>query len=656
MTRPYLLERVDDVAVVQLYADGFDGLPLGEKILAWHLYEAALAGRDIYYDQRYRHALEMREVIEQILRHPARIPKTTIGEIRRYAKLFWINSGPYSNITARKFVLACTPKVLEQAARRAQTNGARFPLRRGETLEHMLERLRPAFFDSASEPTVTCKTPGEGRDILDASANNLYEGVTLGDLEGFRERYALNSRLVKRDGALVEEVCRVGGRYGAAIERIVAHLEAAVPHATDAMARALRALIKFYETGETADRQAYDVAWVEDRQSAVDTINGFVEVYMDARGHKGAWEGLVYCVNREKTHAIEQIAAHAQWFEERMPYDPAYRRADVRGVTARAVDAIVETGDSGPVTPIGINLPNDQAICEVHGSKSVSLANVVEAYEKSTPSAFREEFSWSPEEAERAERWSALATELTTNLHEVLGHGSGRVAKRLNGNPQAFLREHYSALEETRADLIALYFIADAKMVELGLVAAGDHAELVRAEYEAFARNALVQLRRIREGTQIEEDHMRNRQAIIHWLMDHGGGVERRLRAGKTYYVVTDIDAFRIGVGRMLADVQRIKSEGDLDGARQLFETHGINFDPALRDEVVARVDALDLPSYTAFVMPRLVPATDAHGAITDVAIEYPRDLTTQMLEYSERYGFLRPSLERAPLSRAGRR
>src|SRR3954469_11182681 len=428
-TRPYLLERVDDAAVVQLYADGFDALPIDQKILIYHLYEAALAGRDIYYDQRYAHNLEMREVLEEILTHPDGIDEATFAEIRRYTKLFWINTGPYNNLTARKFVLKCAPRVFAAAARQAEKNGAKFPVQPGETLDALLARMEPLFFDLAVDPIVTNKTPGPGRDILSASANNLYAGVTMKDLADFEETYPLNSRLVKRDGRLVEEVCRIGGRYDEYIRRIVRHLEAAVPYATDAMGAALRALIRFYQTGDTADRIAYDIAWVQDRHSPVDTINGFVEVYMDARGTKGAWEALVYYVNAEKTRKIQTLAANAKWFEDPMPWEPRFRKPEVLGVTAKAIDVVIETGDSGPLTPIGINLPNDQAIREQYGSKSVSLSNVNEAYERSTPDAMREEFSWSPEEAARARTWGAFSQELTTEMHEVIGHGSGRMAE-----------------------------------------------------------------------------------------------------------------------------------------------------------------------------------------------------------------------------------
>ena len=633
--RKYLLERVDDAAVVQLYADGFKDLALNDKILIWHLYQAAIAGRDIYIDQKHKHALEMRHILEQIITHANGVDAATLAEIQRYTKLFWINNGPYNNLTARKFVLKCTPQAFAAAAKTAATNGASFTLPAGELLDATLARLQPMFFDPAVDPIVTNKTPGPGKDILAESANNLYDGVAMADLKGFVEKNGLNSRLAKRDGTLVEEIYKIDGRYGAQIKEVVRHLEAAIPYASEPMAKALRALVQWYRTGDDRDRVQFDIAWVQDKASTVDTINGFIEVYLDARGVKGSWEALVFYVNKEKTERIRKLADNAQWFEDRMPWDAKYRKPSVQGIVANAIDVVVETGDSGPVTPIGINLPNDQSIREQYGSKSVALSNVTDAYNRSTPPTMRSEFTWSPEEAERAAKFADFAGELTTDMHEVIGHASGRMAANVKGSPQSLLKEEFSAIEEARADLVGLFFLADPKMVELGIIAAADHEGTVRAEYEAYTRNALVQLRRIREGTQIEEDHMRNRQMIVRWLMANTKAIDERTRDGKTYFVMVDPKAFRDGVGRLLADVQRMKSEGDYAGAKKLFEMHGVHFDPNLRDQVVSRVDALNLPSYTGFVMPKLVPMQASDGRITDVQISYPQDLSAQMLEYS---------------------
>ncbi len=634
--RKYLLERVDDAAVVQLYDDGFEALPLGQKTLIWHLYQAALAGRDIYIDQKHRDALEMRGVLEQIVAHPQGVDPATLGEIQRYTKLFWINNGAYNNLTYRKFVLTCAPGAFAAAAQASAKAGATFATRNGESLDAMLKRLQPMFFDPDVDPLVTNKTPPPGKDILTASASNLYAGgVSMADLKGFTERYGLNARLVKQGpGKPVEEVYKIDGRYASQISNIVAHLNDAIPFADPPMQNALRALIQWYRTGEQSDREKFDIAWMQDKVSPVDTINGFIEVYLDPRGIKGAWEALVFHVNPRKTEMIKTIASNAQWFEDHMPFDPKYRKADVKGIVANAIDVVVEIGDSGPVTPVGINLPNDQRIRQEYGSKSVSLANVVEAYDKSTPGSMRGEFSWTPEEADRGAKYGSIADVLHTDMHEVIGHASGQQAAGFTGTPQQAIKEHFSALEEGRADLVGLYYIADPKLAELGVIPAADQDNIARAAYGAYTRNALVQLRRVREGATIADDHMRNRQMIVRWLMANTKAIEQRTRDGKTYLVLVDPTAFREGVGRLLADVQRIKSEGDYAAAKTLFETYGVHFDPKLRDEVIARVDKQNLPSYTAFVMPKLTPVTGADGKISDVKISYPMDLTAQMLEY----------------------
>ena len=622
--------------MVQLYADGFDRLTLKEKTLVWHLYRAALAGRDIYYDQRHRHNLGIRHLLEQILRHPTGVPDGTLAELTRYTKLFWLNTGPYNNLTARKYLLYLDRQRVIEAMEIAAINGAKFRLEAGESIAKRVERYARMFFDPDFEPMVTCKTPGDGQDILASSANNFYDGVTMADIEGFEEKNQLNSRLAKRDGVLVEEVYKVGGLYDRELTNIVSHLRAAAEFAPEPFAKALLALVKWYETGLDSDREAFDIAWVQNRDAEIDTMNGFIEVYMDARGMKGAWEGMVYYTNHEKTEKIRALATHAQWFEDHLPVDPKYRKPTVQGVSAQAIEVVVEAGDSGPVTPIGVNLPNDQRIREQYGSKSVSLSNVLDAYERSMPDSFRQEFAWDAAEVERAKRWGAFAGELTTEIHEVLGHGSGRMAAHITLTPQDLLKEQYSALEETRADLVALYFVANPYLLTLGLVPPDEQQALVQTEYEAYARNALVQLRRVRIGAQLEEDHMRNRQAIVHWLLANTKSIDVRRRDEKTYFVVVDTDAFHVGVAKLLAEVQRIKSEGDYAAAKELFETYGVHFDPEMRDEVVARVDHLNLPSYTGFVMPKLEPIKDGHGVIVDIKISYPCDLTSQMLEYAE--------------------
>lgn len=640
-SRTYLLDRVDDVAIVQLYVDGFDQLSLRDKTLIYHLSQAAIAGRDIYIDQRYRYSLRIRGVLESVLTHADGIDDQTIAAIRKYMKLFWVNNGPHSSLTAQKNLLECPEDALNQAVAKAVANGATMPAS-GDDLARLLAEIRPVLFDPEFETHVTQKSPDEGVDILKASANNLYRNVTTEDLAGFEERYPLNSQLVKRDdGTLIENVYRSGldsyvpaGMYAEPIADVISHLEAAIPFATPKMARALGALIHYYRTGEAVDFYEYNIAWVGDKDSPVDTINGFIEVYMDARGMKGSWESAVYFNDPIKMDMIRKFADSAQWFEDHMPYDKQFRKASVKGISAKAIQVVMETGDSGPVTPIGINLPNDATIRQRYGSKSVSLSNVMEAYEKaSTPSA-RAEFCYDDAEFQRADKWKSMALALEVNMHEVIGHASGQVNEGID--PAASIKEYYSALEEGRADLVALYFIGNPKLIELGLVDnESDLREMQLAAYEAYTRNVMTQLRRIKSGTTIEEDHMRNRQMIVGWLAANTDAISVDVRDGKTYFRVADVDQWHNGVGQLLAEVQRIKSEGDRPTAERLMKDYAININVELRDEVLRRYADLDQPAYTGFVQPELTPTTDAVGNITDVKISYPLDLEAQMLKWS---------------------
>ena len=642
--RKYLLERVDDVAVVQLYVDGFHRLALRDKILIYHLSQAAIAGRDIFIDQKYKHSLTIRELLEEVVTHSQGIDPETLAEIRRYTKLFWVNNGPHSSITSEKNVLRCKPAAFARAVARAEKSGAKMPLAEGESTAALLARLQGVLFDPAVDARCTNSSPGEGQDILQASANNLYEGVAMADLQGFSERYPLNSKLVKTNGKITEKVYRAGfdnqippGMYAEPIQAVIGHLEAAVPFATPRMARALGALIHYYRTGESIDFREYNIAWVDDKDSPVDTINGFIEVYLDARGQKGAWEAIVYFNDPEKMEMIRAFAREAQWFEDHMPYARQFRKPNVRGISAKAIQVVMETGDSGPVTPIGINLPNPRDIREKYGSKSVSLSNVIEAYEKASSPQSRSEFCFDDEEFQRSLTWKSLALALEVNMHEVIGHASGRVAPGLDVDPAAVIKENYSALEEARADLVALWFIGDKKLVDLGLVEEQDRKTLQRTAYEEYTRNAMVQLRRIKQADQLEEAHMRNRQMIVHWLMDNTDAIQRVERNGKTYFRVVDVLQWQRGVGALLAEVQRIKSEADAPAAKKLFSDYGTAVDKPLRDQVLARFEKLNRPSYTGFVMPQLTARRDAKGEIVDVLISYPQDLEKQMLEWSGR-------------------
>lgn len=644
--REYVLERVGEVGVVRVYADGFASLTREQRVLAWHLYCAAVAGRDIYLQQRCLVGTEIRDLLEELVTHAQGVDPITLANARHYAKLFWVDSGPYNYVTGRKRVMRGSVEELVLACDVAERNGARFPKEPGESIGGFVRRLGPWLFDPDFAPQVTVRDPGEGQDPLLESACTFYgEGVTLADLAEFEEHYALNSSLVKTtDGRLEELVWRVGdpqqgiqpGLYAEELAEVVRHLEAALPLAPEPTRRALEAQVRFYRTGERADREAYDVAWVADTDCVVDTVNSFVEVYVDPRGVKGAWQGIVYYEDPKKAALIKTIAAHAQWFEDHMPYEERFRKPDVKGIWARSIDVLIETGDAGPVSAIGINLPNDARIREQHGSKSVSLANVAEANARATSPRARAEFCWDEAEARRAERWSALTSDLLVNMHEVIGHASGRQGDEAPADPALRIREHYSALEEARSDLVALWFMRDPKLVELGLL--DEPAEASLAAYEQYVRNGgLQQLRRLHDAEQIDDAHMRARQTIVSWIQANSRAIEPRRRDGKHYLRVVDPDAFRDAAGRLLGLVQRIKSTGDHAAAEVLFEQHGVHFDPALRDEVLERYALLDTPAYVGFVFPRLEPLIDASGAVVDVHLSYPDSLEQQMLEWSGR-------------------
>lgn len=632
--RRYLLERVDDTAVGQLYADGFEGLSLQNKLLSYHLARAAVAGRDIFIDQKFGLALELRDVLEELYLHRERMAVDVRAEVERYTKLFWVHNGVHHAISTKKELLRLSSTQFDAAVQAGLGGGA-----------NLADPGRLTFlFDVMTNPNtyVSCtnKSPGEDSDVVSASSNNLYVNVAEADLVGFEERNPLNSRVVKTGDRVVEQVYRAGdgkeippGLYSQQLNEIIGHLEDALPYAPEPTAKALRHLIQFYRTGAVADWRAFNIAWVQDTDSEVDLINGFVEVYLDARGQKGAWEGIVSFRNPEKTKAIEALALEAQWFEDRMPWDAEFKKKSVRGITARAISVIMEAGDSGPITPIGINLPNESDIRKDYGSKSVNLSNVVEAYERSSAGGSAGEFGWSAEEIARAKKWGGLSDDVHTNLHEVVGHASGQVRPEIL-NPASILGRYYSTLEEARADLVGLYWINDPVMQELGLL---PHPDAALAQYEGYARNGLVQLRRVALGDRVEDDHMRNRQLIVLWLIENSDAIAVERRDGKTYYRVTSAKAFAEGCGRLLAEVMRIKATGDFKAGKALVDRYGVKIDPELHAEVLSRIEGLDLPSATGFVMPELRLVRNVDGEIVDVTVHYPMDLADQMLRFSGR-------------------
>ncbi|HZN02554.1 MAG TPA: peptidase M49, partial [Candidatus Polarisedimenticolia bacterium] len=511
-----------------------------------------------------------------------------------------------------------------------------------EPLEVKLERLRPAIFDPAYEPLLTCKTAPEGIDLLACSSVNYYDGVTLADLRGFEEKNPLNSRLVKRDGRVVEEVWRAGraagtegeaipsGRYASQLRTVIGFLTKAQVFAPPDEGSALRRLGDYFASGTPDEFRRYNLEWVTLNPS-VDTVQGFIETYHDPRGRKGGWQGMVFFSDPDRTRLLQGLAAEAHGFEERAPWDPRFKRRNFTPPVVAAVEIVLAVGDGGPSPPIGVNLPNDDAIQEKVGNRSFLYANVLEASNRATLQALTEEFAL-PEDRPMLQQHAVEAEILLTAMHEALGHAAGRSAEGLPAEPAVMLGETYAALEEARAELVALHAIFDPVLVERKLLSSPAVAE---AAYRDYLLHDLSMLRRVRTGELLEDDHMRATHLIVEWLRAHDGGVEVVSRDGRTYFRVADVPAMRKGVATLLAEVQRIKGEGDRAAARALLDRYATRIDPRLRDEVVARADRAGIPSYMAFVMPEIVPVRDASGEVVDASLEPGGDFTLQMLRFS---------------------
>jgi dipeptidyl-peptidase-3 len=639
--RVYLVGQIGSYAVVQVYADGFDQLTPNERVMAYHLAEAGIAGDPIYYDQIAPYGLELKRLLEGIWTHPAGIPAATLQKIQNYTQLFWIGHGNYNPDSTEKFLPDFGQIELRDAARRALHNGADFGVKDNKGLDFLLARLDQPIFDATYRPQLTVKNPPPGQDILSASANNLYERVTQQDVAGFTEHYALNSRLEERGGHVFENVWRAGtpdrrvppGLYAAQIGRIIEHLGAAAAVAPPMEAAVLLKLIHYYETGEKSDWYDYNIAWVQ-TPTNVDAVNGFIEVYLDPRGEKGAYESVVSFVDPTETQLMRQFAANAQYFEERAPWLDEYKKQNVQPPVANVITVVSEAGDGGPLSAAGINLPNEQDIRQQYGTKSVLLLNVTTAWSQATGLRALEEFSSSDEEKARGRKYSLEARKLVIAMHEVLGHGSGKVSDKLTSDPRTYLKEYYSTLEEARADLVALWDFADPKLSELGIQ---DQQELMKTAYDAEARAALVMLYRYPQGDQVVEDHDRGTQMIVGYLMKNCGCIEAVTQDGKLYLHVTDYDKMHDGIGVLLAELMRIKAEGDYSAIQSLVDTYGVKLDPAWRDQVVARAKAIQLPTRGVFLSPLIEPVYDAAHNVVDARIHYPSSLAEVMLDYSRK-------------------
>jgi dipeptidyl-peptidase III len=632
-----LVDRVGNTGFLQLYAPSFNDLSLREKILAYWLSMAAIAVNPIIYDQNSVYGWREKHLLEEILKHSKGIDPEVLKKITDYTKLFWANRGNHYEFVSSKFLPAFTPEELKSAGEQALKNGARIGPR--SKLEKELADLQRPLFDPDFEPMLTDKNPINGEDPLVASANNLYAGVRLDDLAGFEEKYALNSRLGKKNGKLVEEVYRAGtpdgkiprGLYADELSRANRYLGHAIPYARPAQQQVLKDLIRYYQTGSPDDWRQFNIDWVQNNPT-VDFTNGFIEVYRDVRGMKGATQGYVTVVDEKMNRLMKEFAANASYFEQREPWDDKYKLANPNPPFANSVEALIETGDF-TVTTIGENLPNENEIHDKYGTKSFIFSGSMRAFAEAQGATISKEFSYSQEDADRAAKYGPQAQDLLVTMHEILGHGSGKMNPKLTEEPASYIKEYYSTLEEARADLVAFWNFFDPKLIELGAM---PNNEVAKAAYDAEARAALSQLHEVPKGDMIEEDHRRGTQLIINYIRDKTGAVEPMERDGKVYMVVKDYSKMREGVGMLLAELMRIKAEGDYEGAKALISKYGIHFNTQWRDQAVERYKMLDMPSYWSNINPTLVPHFGANGKIDDVKIIYPKDIVRQQLRYTE--------------------
>lgn len=644
----FLLEQFADLKVMRYQVPGFDSLSLKQKELIYYLSKAALCGRDIIFDQNGRYNLAIRRSLETIY-------QTYSGEKSGkdweafvvYLKRVWFSNGIYHHYGSEKFLPGFDKGYFEILVKKSDQS--RFPVRAGQSVESLMAELIPVMYD----PSVLPKKVNldSGVDKVKTSAVNFYEGVTEVEVDAYYEKMkqpdpkeplslGINSKLVKQDGKLIEKVWKVGGMYSPAIEKIVFWLEKAQTVAENDQQKAwIGKLIEYYKTGDLKTWDDYNVLWASDLVSNVDVVNGFIETYEDPLDRKATWEAVVDFKDVAATKRAETISSNAQWFEDHSPVDPRFRKKQVKGVSAKVITVAQLGGDCYPSTPIGINLPNADWIRKDHGSKSVTMENITYAYDQAAlGNGMLEEFAMTAEEQELARKYGSLASNVHTDLHECLGHGSGQLLPGVNGSA---LKSYQSTLEEARADLFALYYIMDPKMVELGVIPTLDAA---RAEYNSYIRNSLItQLCRIEPGKNIEESHMRNRQLIARWCYEKGKAsrvISFEVKNGKTYVVINDFDKLRNLFGELLAEIQRIKSEGDFPAGKSLVEEYGVKVDQKLHTEVLERFRKLNVAPYGGFINP-VFTLVESKGAITDVKIEYPEDYAGQMIEYSTRYSFL---------------
>jgi len=646
-----VVERIGDTAFLQLRAESFKALTSRQQALGYWLTQASIAIDPIIYDQLSAYGLRQKRLLEEIVAYRKGIDPPAMAKIADFAKLFWGNRGNHNELTSQKFLPAFTPAELENAALIAQKNGAFRtssadlpPLNEPADVIREVASLRASLFDPAFEPMITAKSPTGGKDTIQASSNTFYPGLSLADLKGFQDQYPLNSLVVRgSDGKLTELVYRAGtpdgkvppGLYATFLKKAVEYFQKARAYAEPQQAEAIDHLIRFYQTGEYAEWVAFGTAWVQN-DATVDFDNGFIEIYRDARGAKGSSQSFVTVTDQPLTAAMKKLAENAAYFEEKAPWEAKYKRESFKPPVVKAVETLVETGDFS-VTTIGDNLPNENEIHEKYGSKNFLFMGSKRAIEGATGQAAAVEFASNPAEVERTAKYGTEAGDLLVAMHEVIGHGSGKLSERVSAGAQSFLKEYFSTLEEGRADLMALWNVWDPKLKELGLIS--NQEEVAKAMYDNAAQVALNQLRRIPHGDSIEEDHQRDRQLVARYIQDKvPGSIEQFTRDGKAYVRVADYQKMRQGVGMLLAELMRIKAEGDYDAIKALVDKYGVHFDPALRDQVLARYQKLNLPTYFAGVNAQLTATFDAKGEIEKVEISYLDDPAQQYLAYGAMY------------------
>ena len=641
-------ESFADLQVLRYQIPGFSGLSLQQKQLAYYLYEAALCGRDIIYDQKSKNGIMLRQTLENAYgSYKGDKANEDWKKFEEYCGRVWFSNGNHHHYSNEKFIPACSFEYFSSLVKSCDTT--KLPKEANESVQAFLNRIKPVVYDPKVEGKLVDLRPDI--DNIASSSVNFYEGVTQKEVEAFYKKFdtaatapswGLNSKTVKENGQLVEKTWKVGGMYSAALEKIVGWLEKAATVAENPeQKKTLELLIQYYKTGDLATFDQYSIAWVADINSRLDVVNGFIEVYLDPIGKKGSFESVVSMKDLEATKRIKAIADQAQWFEDNSPLMPEHKKKNVKGITAKAITVIAECGDAAPATPIGINLPNADWIRKDHGSKSVSLSNIIYSYNvAAAKGGMVDEFAIDDSVKARMKKYGNLAADLHTDMHECIGHASGQINPGVE-TPDKTLKNYSSALEEARADLVALYYVMDPKLVEIGVMPS---LEVGMAEYDSYMMNGLMtQLTRLKPGEQLEEAHMRNRQTNAMWVYQKGkkdNVVEFVKKDGKTYVRINDYKKLRELFGQLLREIQRIKSEGDFKAGKNLVENYGVKVDPVLHAEVLERFKKLNVKPYRGFIQPRLVPVMDG-DKITDVKVEYPQSFFEQMVEYGKKYAYL---------------